>query len=732
MPYQIRLPGLSSVRGTHHSTGSDFFYFVRSGADTSAGVYRLPIRQAVLLTESYGVTVTAGQTFNLNNDAVNDLERLGSAGLKGQRGARIQPIPGATSLESISPEQLVALNWDSVTNNNTVAEAGTSTTGNFYAVRIPVSGEFNYVKLRVYNNGVTRLDWVAFLVSPNPIRISRLPGDWSDLVVSDYEDALFVSGVDTDGIHGVFRGDRSTAGAYPQYDSALVGLLSTRPLSNPRQMALDGGFLYVVDDTSLWRIDAQSGDQVELVNGLTSAVGLLLRHHSAGFEAYISDAAGDIRRVNLLEFDEVMGAPLPAPDPLYSIGGQSGFMTWASDERTAILVAEQTAGRVLRLDLDDGMSTEEATGLTQPWSVEVVAPIELYVTSDAEIGVIDKSVMVSDVLLLGIGLVPFDYIVSSLDDDLIANVLDGVPAGTNDGRANTQDPAHPGYYFSTWPDIPFGGNLSLQINHGAAWDAGFRYMRVRVFNVSGTSRTIESSYVNMLWNGTKFAPVTTSAVNGRFPIRDPDDLWYNHFLGSVIPTTTADNGHNVLRVEFFQTSEASEQPGAVFERLILIDNTRYTTALQLPRLGTDLTPPTPAIYPPFDCGCVTYDSALARGGKDTLVALDFTAWHPQGVGSYSLRFYRGGMHLPELAQNGDVTGSPTTLVKDMAGAVSLRIGHLVGDCNIANIQVHLSIASRVIDGFGWVNLASNSQRSFTLVPASALQESSWSWPPPPV
>ncbi len=729
MPYQIRLPGLSSVRGTHHSTGSDFFYFVRSGTDTSAGVYRLPIRQAVLLSESYGATVAANKTFNLNGTGGTDLQWLvGPTRMRGQLSARILPIPGATSLESISPEQLVALNWASVTNNNTVNEAGTSTSGSFYAVRIPVSGgEFNYVKLRVYNNGVTRLDWVAFLVGPNPIQVSRLPGDWSDVVVSDYESTLFVSGVDASGTHGVLRLDRSTAGSYPQYDGALATTLNSRSISNPRQMVLDGDFVYVVDDTSLWRIDALTGDQVEMVNGLTSAVGLLLRHHGALLEAYISDAAGDVRRVNLLEFDEALAAPLPALPPLYSIGGQSGFMTWASDERTAILVAEQTAGRILRIDLDDGMITEEATDLTQPWGVEVIAPVEIFVASDAEIGVIEKAITVTDVLLLGIGLVPFDYIVSSLDDDAIANVLIGVAAGTNDGRANTS--SAPGYYFSSTPNIPFGGNLSLQINHGAAWDAGFRYMKVRVFNVSGTSRTIESSYVNMLWDGTKFAPVTTSTVNGRFPIRDPDALWYNHFLGAVIPTTTADNGHNVLRVEFFETSDASELPGVVQERLILVDNTRYNTSLQLPRLGTDLTPPTPGAYSTLgDCGNIGYDSSLAGVGRHTLVAFDFAAWHPQGVGQYTLRFYRGGAPLSALTQVGDVTVSPTTLVKDTVGTAPFRIGHLTGDCTIASIQVNLTIASRVIDGFGWVNLGSHSQRNFTLAPSSATGHTAWSPP----
>jgi hypothetical protein len=723
MPYQVAFPGLSSARGTHYTQGSDFFYFLRSSGDTNAGIYRMPIRQAVLLAESYGVTVSP-PNFNLNGFTNSDLQWLtGPTRLRGQLSSRILPIAGATSLESITPDQLVALNWGSVTNNNTIAESGASTTGNFYAVRIPVANnEFNYAKIRVYNDGVTRLDWMTYLISPNPIRISTLAGDWNDIVVSEYETSMFVSGIDSNDVHSVMQLERTTSGPYPQYDGALATQINSRSLSNPRQMVLDGGFVYVVDDTSVWRIEAGTGDQVEIVNGLTEGVGLLLHTSGTALTAYISDTAGDIFKVNLSMFSEG-GAPLPIPAPSYSIGGQSGFMTWASPERTAILVTEQTTGRVIRLDVDDGMMTDEATGLTEPWSVEVISQIELYVCSDQEIGIIEKRITVTDVLLLGIGLVPFDYINSALDDDLIAGVLTQTPAGVNDGRADTS--SAPGYYFSQTPNIPFGGSLSLQVNHEAAWEAGFRYFKVSLYNVSGSSRVISGAYVNMLWDGSRFNPVTTAPTNGRYPVRDPDDLWYNHFLGVVIPTTTADNGHNVLRVEFFNTTNASELPSLVQERLILIDNTRYNTSLQFPRLGIGAAAPLAGAYPTLDCGCIVYDTSGAGVGKDTLIEVDFAAWHPQGVGQYALRFYRGGTHLATLAQDGNVTVTPTTFVKSTSPTTPLRVGHLTGACNIANIQMYVSVSSRVIDGFGWVHLGSTSGRNFTLAPSSAMGNTPW-------
>ena len=77
MPYQPIVPGLSHARGTHYIPGSDFLYFLRSSNDAAAGIYRVPIRQAVVLSESYGQTAApSGKTFNLNNATGVDLQWL--------------------------------------------------------------------------------------------------------------------------------------------------------------------------------------------------------------------------------------------------------------------------------------------------------------------------------------------------------------------------------------------------------------------------------------------------------------------------------------------------------------------------------------------------------------------------------------------------------------------------------------------------------------------------------
>lgn len=105
--------------------------------------------------------------------------------------------------------------------------------------------------------------------------------------------------------------------------------------------------------------------------------------------------------------------------------------------------------------------------------------------------------------------------------------------------------------------------------------------------------------------------------------------------------------------------------------------------------------------------------------KNDLVAVDFVAWQPQGVGTYTLSFQRGSTSLGTLSQSGAVIKASTQPALqpkiEATPGVQFKVGHLLGDCDIGNIQISISSASHVIDGFGWVNLGSTTTRSFTLV-----------------
>jgi hypothetical protein len=714
MTYSTRIPMTppAVARGIHYTSGADFLYFLRTD-----GIYRVPVNPAVMIAEVYGYPLPSNKQVNLNSIGTFDLKWTGTQ-LVAQpvplpptpQVAKIAPLSGVTSLDQITLDQLLNVSWGSAT--HTVPEQGTSTGGNFYAVRIPAptSGEFNYAKVRVYANAGTKIDWVTYIASPNAIRVSAVSGDLRDIVVSQYEEEIYVSGVDSSNVGYVARSARTTGGPYPEYSS--TGLTTLATLVQPQQIVLDGSVIYVVDQTSLWRIDPSNGDQDEIVTGLNGGVGLLLDTSGAGTKAYIADTAGNVRVVNLDEYTDGSPIQAPAPTAALAIGGASGFLRWADEDHTAFFAADRSARQVKRIDVLTGnvAGEEENTNNAPPWGVAVISPSQRYVSCDTEIGHIDRSIAVTGVLLLGIGLIPFDYINNST---VPQNPPPSWPE-PNDGKADTSLAQPQGYYFWQYPNLPFGGTLSLMLNHALASSSGIGYYKISLQNITkGTpARPIAVGYTDMLWNSKiaspRFEPKLVELSNGRYPIRPPTELWYNTHLAAKILTSTGDNGHNILKVDFF-TNATDSIPVSSFSRLLLIDNTHYGAALVFPRIGT----PLPSVPPALDCGCITYVT------KNDLVAVDFTAWHPQGAGDYTLSFSRGNVNLGTLKQTGPVVKSdtqpPLQPKSDVTPGTSFKAGHLLGDCDLANIQISISTGSRVIDGFGWVALGASSTRSFTLV-----------------
>jgi hypothetical protein len=716
MQYQTRLPNLTNIRATHYSPGSDHLYYMDSAVGSLWWLPTNPITLLVSKTE----TLTLGKQLNLNTFANTDLQwnTLGQS-LVARNFARVLPIPNVTSLADILPSTLVEANWNSVANNNQVPEDGTSTDGRCYAVRIPYGSEFHYAKVRVYRQGMqTWAEWVTYSVSPNPYRISTGFSDVRDIVLSEYETALYLTGQSPlDGQYYVLYSPRAanSLSPYPDFSSQAQPLHGD-PLVAPQQMVLDGGFIYVVDNDSLWRINMSSGEQVRVVTGLQGGTGLLLSSAGIYLNAYISNSTGHVYVVDLSDF-AAGSNPIPLPPSKYTLDtNQAGFMSWADSERSAIYIALHDKREVARIDLlTDSISIEGTTNPSSPgpWSIEVISDSRLLVSCETELGEFTRSIREESTLMLGIGLIPFRFITNS--------EANPTSPGPDDGKANTEA----GYYFSAYPNLPFGGELSLMLNHALAWNQGMQFYRVRIQNLaSGQTRIINNDFNDYKWHTTPaalFVNTATSATGNLYPIRNPEELWYNPHLAARVKTSPQDNGHNVLTVEFF---DANKQPVAngVFHRLIFIDNSRCNVKLELPRIGTATTPPVAGVYPTLNCGCLSYTS------KDDLVEQDFVAWQPQGSGSYSLRFSRGGVNLPALAQDGSVTPTSTLRTKQQTSASKpIRIGHLLGDCDVANIVVSLNAPSRVIDGFGWVNLGAYTQRSFTVL-RGAVGHSPWTEP----
>jgi hypothetical protein len=437
------------------------------------------------------------------------------------------------------------------------------------------------------------------------------------------------------------------------------------------------------------------------------ATGLLLSREDGGLTAYISTNLGDVFTVELFDFDfsAANAQPLTVSTPEYRLGGASGSLSWANASRTAFYAPLLDARVIKRVDLASEVMATEVQALAStltPWSVEVITESKLYVATDKEIGRLARSIGAQGELLLGIGLIPFDYINNSKN-----------PPATpmpDDGKATTD----PNYYFGGHPNLPFGGMLSLMLNHEVAWNSGYRFYSVKLRHLeSGQERLITDSFYDNRWQAyndpPRFLTERIEASNGMFPVKDPADLWYLPYLAAWVHTRYEDNGHNLLIVEFFDGERRPVANGA-HPRLIMLDNTYCRSRLELPRIGTATTAPAANVYPELLCGCLAYTT------KNDLVEVDYKAWHPEGSGTFSLNFWRGGHHLPNLTVNGPVTTSPVLKTKkEELTSVPLRVGHILGNCDVANVEIHVSVPARVIDGFQWVNLGAHSYRTFTLI-----------------
>jgi hypothetical protein len=718
-------------RGSHYNKGAEYLYYVN---ESTPQVWRQPVNPATTILQQVAKPLLGGQVNNLNSLGASDLRWTGTGTkqLQGQSGAKLFKLTGFTTLEQIQPEALAAVAWDSLPANNTLAnEDGQSAAGNFYAVKIPLSGgDAHYAKVRIFKDTATRIEWVAYVLGTRPSVLHTLGTEITsprDIFVTDFDTEIYVSGGDVFGY--VVKYQRILGGPFPQYFDFPIQL-NAFPLASPQQMIVDGGTIYVVAEDGLFLLQPEYGVQIQVVTGISAPVGLLLDKKGATHTAYISTTVGQVYVVDLSQFNAptfdsdgnqtgAANAPIAAPEPRadLALGGASGFLTWADDAHTAFYApVVGAAGKIHRVDLvANALSSELRTAdpaLPNPWSVEVFSEGSLSVVCDEGIYDIERGLSITADLALGLGLIPFDYINNSKENP--------ASPGPLDGRANTS--SAPGYYFSGNPNLAFGGSLTLLINHQAAWNSNLRFYKVSLTNdATGQVRNITDAFTDLLWKSSlerpRFDAEITRAQSGFFPIRNPAQLWYNPFLAAIIGTALSDNGYNRLKIDFFGSSTATS--AISYTRLIYVDNTRSTVTLRYLRRGTSASAPAAGDYSaPEACGLIEYTN------KDDLVEFDFTAVHPAGAGKYTIYFNRGSTRLFTLT--GDVTTGATLLtVRERSPGVPLRIGHLTGNCDIAGISVGLSTPSPgVINGYGWVNLGDSASRGFSLAKAP-LTHTDW-------
>ncbi|MCP3140322.1 YncE family protein [Pyxidicoccus xibeiensis] len=702
----------TGIRGTHYTRGSNYVYYVQQGNNN--GILGR-IRTTPLERVSSGNTeATVNTQFNLD-DGVTDLRWMEVFGatreLQGIGATRLYKYSDAPAggLAAIEPTTLPGLTYNALR----FTENGQG--NNYYAVRL---GSSNYAVVRFYldtttSPAKTRIEWFTYKLNFNPAMWALFNClDPRDIVMSPDEQTAYIS----DGTCIYSVDNQSTAQA-PNFTADLRSHILSAEVDQPQQMALFGQDLYVVDANRLLKVDPRSGVTTAVVSGLNLGVGLLI--DEARRTAYVSNQGGELYSVDLAH-------PTPSLRPVLGVSplpGSSGFMTWTDDTRSAFYVTvPNPVNEVLRVDLNSltrSVVLSSADGPVDPWSVEVLSESRLFVASDRELGDLELS-FANGELVMGIGLVPFQFINNPS--------MTPLPAPEDMGKADTTRAA--GYFFQVH-NVPFGGSLGLMINHRRANTEGIKFYRLTLTNEDGVSRLITYPFTDLKWHATggepKWVPTTSNATGtggtpaNAFAVRGSEEHWYNPNLGAIIHTNIGDNGLCTLRVDFFDTHGALLPAHSVSKQL-RIDNTYTNAMVTLPRLGSATQAPEPGVYPLMDCGCITYVS------KNDLVAVDFSAWHPKRSGRYYLSFARGGAYLPALYEEGSLDSVQVLHTRETtsaAGNPPMRVGHIIGNCNVANVSIQLWVPAHIIDGYRWLGYGASQAAHFTFVPDSVTMSTPW-------
>lgn len=372
----------------------------------------------------------------------------------------------------------------------------------------------------------------------------------TDIVVSD------------DGVHAYLTDNSGTGNllkielANPNRADATVVATGVATGGLTGQIAIDEphGLAYVIENTrdgALWRVNLASGAITSLTEfpSEPNPWGLILNDDATiAYVSQLGGAAGKIIRIDLASG----GSETVATgffNPLY--------LAWSGPAQDAIYVAESAVGKVSRVDLTSSPASvqEVVSGLPNinTRSVEPISEEKLLVSvAESLVGVNLTPFDATGPTILGIGHVPFD------------RILGGYADTTGD----------PGYFFQV-KDAPFGGTLSLMINHPGAYGApnNARWYRVLVDGVQQVG-----TFTDFIWDSTKFVSATaiphTFGPQVYYRVRAPDQLWFKPWLGYRLNTKPLGNGPHTITVELY---DGAGTPGTLVDTdnlLVEVDNQR--------------------------------------------------------------------------------------------------------------------------------------------------------------
>ncbi|MFN2165254.1 MAG: hypothetical protein ACK2U9_03220, partial [Anaerolineae bacterium] len=354
------------------------------------------------------------------------------------------------------------------------------------------------------------------------------------------------------------------------------------------------------------------------------------------------------------------------------------FLTWADAGEGGLLTTERDpANRISLIDLTQSpvSVSHVAVGVPfRPSSVAVATADRLLLCSNSEISMLDLlgSVFVpTGPTILGIGHVPFDRIVSGYADTTV----------------------DPGYFYQV-KDAPFGGTLSLMVNHERAYADGARYYAVRVDGI-----TQSTSWNDYKWSTStnRFELQTQNAIYGTyFRVRRPNELWYNHWLGYRLKTAGLSNGLHTIQVSLYGATNSASLM-STHSLQVMIDNQK----------------PTAIIDEIIHDGVVVGRCGIVDSGSDRF-SFRITANDPQGhLKSWSLSALWGDNESAGVASESYVPTSPPLWHGPVAQVVPAAPGWQAIERHCAH-TFYLKVWDRVIDGYNYIHY-SQYHKSITIM-----------------
>jgi hypothetical protein len=451
---------------------------------------------------------------------------------------------GVVNFNTLTPDKLSKLYYSDTPINGNNDASNKLVNGAVFAV-LTNDGHFSKVQVISYEYNI-QIKWITYwLVLYIESRSGYAKPE--DIVLSKDGTHAYV----TERVGTLLRVDLNNAGR----ENANV---VSSGMTAPHQIALDEdrGDAYVVEYANpgrLLRIDLATGAQTVLYNSLEWAIGLLITQDLRF--AYVSEQAGPGNgRVSRIELSsktrEELVSGLTAPF----------FLTWSDPSGSGIMTTERDpANRVTLINLVDTPVSVSHILTNVPWrpsSVAIMKANHLLVCSDGVISGynLTESIFVpTGPIIMGIGHVPVDRILN--------------------GYADTT--ADPGYFFQV-RDSPFGGNLSLMINHVRAYGDGARWYKVYM-----NGQIQKDSWSDYLWSNSQkrfILDQNNAQPGGYFRVRRPQEVWYNHWLGYRLNTTGFPNGLHTVKVELYSAMNLASKM-STHQLQLKIDNSRPMAAI---------------------------------------------------------------------------------------------------------------------------------------------------------